>query len=142
MLNRSFPKLPLKSLNNLNPIGLKLIFSLNSNIARTEFILNEFHQGISGYVHQGILALLMDEGMGWTARHAAGVSSVTAKMEIVYHKPVKIGELLVMIVQITKHTRRYLEESVRIERRNGVLVADGTCMQYVMDLHPGNSNLE
>lgn len=136
MFGKNTRKHQLKSVNKLNPIGLKLDFSLNNNTARTEFTLSNDHQNRQGYVHEGIIAMLMDEGMGWISRHRAGASSVTAKLEINYQLPAKIGEPLVMITQITRNTKRLLEESSRIERKDGTIIATGTCIQYVMSLNP------
>jgi uncharacterized protein (TIGR00369 family) len=132
MLERNARNPQLKAVHKHNPVGLKLEFKLEGDIARTEFTLNEDHQGLSGYVHEGILALLMDEAMGWMARHAAGVNSVTAKISIDFHQLAAIGEPLVMIAQITRNTTRLLEEAVRIERPDGSLIAEGACIQYIM----------
>jgi uncharacterized protein (TIGR00369 family) len=132
MLDRTARNPQLKAVNKHNPVGLKLEFQLEGNTARTEFILNEYHQGLCGYIHEGIIALLMDEAMGWMARHSGGVNSVTAKMSIDFHQLARVGEPLIMIAQITKNTTRLLEESVRIERKDGSLVAEGTCIQYIM----------
>ncbi len=132
MLERSAPRNQLKALNRSNPIGMKLEFNLIGNTARSEFVLNQTHQGLSGFVHEGIIAFLMDSGFGWIARHGAGVNSVTARMEIEFHNLAPIGETLIMTVQITKNTTRLLEESVRIERQDRTLIAEGTSLQYIM----------
>jgi acyl-coenzyme A thioesterase PaaI-like protein len=136
MLDRNVRNPQLKAVNKQNPVGLKLEFHLEGKTARTTFILNEYHQGLSGYVHEGILALLMDEAMGWMARHSAGVNSVTAKISIDFHQLAMVGESLVMIAQITRNTTRLLEESVRIERKDGSPIAEGTCIQYIMGSNP------
>jgi acyl-coenzyme A thioesterase PaaI-like protein len=118
----------------INPIGLKLEFSYDGKTARTEFKLNENHQGSDKHVHQGILIMLMDEGMGWIARHGAGVDSVSAKLDVEFHTVAKTGELLIMTSYITKKNKRLLEAEARIESNNGVLVAEGYCLQYIMGL--------
>jgi acyl-coenzyme A thioesterase PaaI-like protein len=121
----------LKTLNRINPIGLRLEFILEGDVARTEFCLNENHQGFAGYIHEGVIALLIDDGMGWLSRNAAGVSSVTARMDINIHELARVGEPLVMIVKITKKGRRLLKEYVSIERKDGTLLAEGSCLQYI-----------
>jgi uncharacterized protein (TIGR00369 family) len=125
----------LKGLGSRNLIGLSLEFKLDGNMARTEFVLNEEHQGPDGYIHDGIIAFLMDVAMGWIARHAAGVNSVTATLGIDYHKQARSGEPLVMTARITKNTKRLLEEAVRIESKERGLIAEGTCVQYIMGLN-------
>jgi uncharacterized protein (TIGR00369 family) len=131
MLDRN-NQVQLKSLNKSNPIGIKLEFKLDGETAQSVFTLNEKHQGPNGRIHDGIIAFLMDVGMGWIARHAAGVNSVTAKLEVDFHRQALTGEALVMTVRITKKTSRLLEESVRIENRDGILIAEGSCIQYIM----------
>jgi uncharacterized protein (TIGR00369 family) len=136
MLERSIQKPLLKSVNKINPLGLRLQFKLEDNTARTEFTLNERHQGASGYVHEGVIALLMDEGMGWISRHGAGVKSVTGKLEIEFHNRARIGQTLVMTVEIAKNTRRLIEVIVRIQQQDGLLIATGHCLQFVIDSNP------
>ena len=72
-----------------SPIGFKLKFDLDGDTATTEFILDENHQGKPGYVHDGLIPLIMDIGMGWISRHGAGVNSVTAKMDVDFQTPAK-----------------------------------------------------
>jgi uncharacterized protein (TIGR00369 family) len=137
MLDSNRQKQPLLAVNKFNPIGLKPAFSLEGDIARAEINLNLTHQGHEGYVHKGILAYLMDEGMGWISRHGAGINSVTARMEIEYHNPARIDKPLILTVRITKNTRRLVEETARIESSDGTLIAEGTCLQYVMEANAG-----
>jgi uncharacterized protein (TIGR00369 family) len=133
MLDSNTPKPRLIAEHRLNPIGLDPAFTLEGDDARAEINLNEHHQGPDGYIHQGILAFLMDEGMGWISRHGAGVNSVTARMEIEYLRPARIDKPLVVIVRIAKNTRRLLEITARIESCDGLLLAEGTCLQYIME---------
>jgi acyl-coenzyme A thioesterase PaaI-like protein len=113
-----------------DPLGLSLNFIKEGDAAKTEFVLNERHQRLSGYIHEGVIALLMDEGMGWISRNIAGVNSVTARMNIKVYELAKVGEPLVMTAGIKKNSRKLLEEYVRIERKNGSLMAEGICLQY------------
>jgi acyl-coenzyme A thioesterase PaaI-like protein len=124
----------LKTAREINPIGLNLQFIMDGGVAQTEFTLNEYHQRFDGYIHEGVIALLIDDGMGWLSRNVAGVSSVTAKMEVKIHKLAKVGEPLVMLARITKNSRKLLEEYVRIESKDGTLLAEGTCLQYKTDI--------
>jgi acyl-coenzyme A thioesterase PaaI-like protein len=133
MLNSGDQKPLLKSANKINPVGLKLEFKLDGNTAQTKFTLNESHQGLPGYVHDGVIALLMDEGMGWISRHGVGVKSVTAKLEIDFQSSAKIGEPLMMTAEITKNAKRLIEVAVRIEGEGGTSIAVGNCVQFVME---------
>jgi uncharacterized protein (TIGR00369 family) len=138
MLEKSTQTRRLKALHKTSPIGIDLLFCLEGNTARTQFVLNENHQGPSGLIHNGILACLMDVAMGWIARHIGGVNSVTAKMDIDYRRQARTGEPLIMTALITKNSKRLLEEKVRIEDQSGGLIAEGTCIQFIMGLNTGS----
>lgn len=140
MLNRSNQIRLSRPINRLSPLGFKLEFDLKDQITRTEFILNENHQGLPGYVHEGVIAILMDEGMGWIARYVAGVKSVTAKLDIEFHNLAPIYKPLIMVSRITKTTKRLLEETSRIESKDGILIAEGTCLQYIISLDKNFNN--
>jgi uncharacterized protein (TIGR00369 family) len=133
MLDRKSQTVRLKSQKHISPLGFNLEFKLEGNTARSEFVLagNRF-LGHSGCIHNGILAFLMDVAMGWMARHCAGVNSVTATLEIDYHQPARAGETLIIIAEITRNTRRLLEEKVRIQYSTGALIAEGTCLQFIL----------
>jgi acyl-coenzyme A thioesterase PaaI-like protein len=139
MLNGGTPRLEHRTGSTMNPVGLKLNFTLEGQGARAPFALGENHQGQPGFAHNGILALLLDEAMGWIARHGACVNSVTAKLDIEYREPAKIGEPLVVVCRITRNGHRLLEESARIERPDGALIAEGNCLQYVVAPNPDPS---
>ena len=136
MLNRGPGRLQAKTQKTLNPVGLKLSFQRDGQGARASFTLGENHQGEPGLAHSGILALLLDEAMGWIARHGAGVNSVTAEMDIEYRRQAKIGEPLLVSCRIIKDSRRLLKIAARIEGADGTLVAEGNCLQYVVSSNP------
>jgi uncharacterized protein (TIGR00369 family) len=120
------------STGKADPIGMKLHFELEGLTARANFVLNGNHHGHQGYVHDGVIALLIDEAMGWTARHIGGVSSVTATLEIEYQRPACVNEPLTIISQITRNTKRLVDELVQIKAADGSLIATGTCSQFVI----------
>ena len=41
-----------------------------------------------------------------------------------------------MVSRITRSTSRLVEVNVRIKRRDGTLIAEGNCLQYVMAPNP------
>jgi acyl-CoA thioesterase FadM len=132
MLNSRAQNLQLKLGNYGNLSGIKLKFKLDGDKARTEFVFNEYHQRLSGEIHRGVIAILIDAGIGWIARNGARVSSVTAKMEIEFLKPAAVGEPLVMIVQIEKNKRKILEQIAQIERPDGTQLVKARCLQYII----------
>ncbi|MBN1188758.1 MAG: PaaI family thioesterase [Dehalococcoidales bacterium] len=122
----------LVAVNRRNPLCVKMFFTLGGGVARADIALNEYHQRADGYIHQGVLACLMDQGMGWISRHGAGVNSITARMDIEYHSPARIDSPLVITVRVARTNRRLLEVEAVIESRDGTLVAKGTCLQFIM----------
>ncbi len=132
VLNRGPGRLKAQARETLNPVGMKLYFQRDGLSARARFTLGENHQGEPGLAHTGILALLLDEAMGWIARHGACVNSVTAEMEIEYRRQAKIGEPLVVVCRIVKDNRRLLKIAARIEDADGAVIAEGNCLQYVV----------
>jgi len=114
-----------------NPIGLKLSFSWDGKVARTEFTPDEFHQGWAGVVHGGITTCLLDEAMSYAALFS-GVKSLTARMQTRFRRPLQIGEPLVITASVTKKTRKLIEAKAEMSLKDGTPVADGTATMFVI----------
>jgi acyl-coenzyme A thioesterase PaaI-like protein len=114
-----------------NPIGLKLNFSWDGRVARTEFTPNRLHQGWSGVVHGGIIACLLDEAMSYAARFS-GVDSLTARMQARLRRPLPIDELLIITASLTRKTRKLAEARAEVSLRDGTVVADGTATMFLL----------
>ena len=71
-----------------NPIGLKLKFTRDEDMLRTEFTPDKTHQGWPGLLHGGILGCLLDEVMS-NAAYATGNTCLTASVNIRLRQPVK-----------------------------------------------------
>ena len=114
-----------------NPIGLKLKFTQAGKGVRTEFTPSESHQGWSGVIHGGIVGCILDEAMSYAALFA-GVSSLTARMQTRFRRPVRVGEHLVITARVTKQTRRLLETEAEMHLRDGTPVADSTATLFTI----------
>jgi uncharacterized protein (TIGR00369 family) len=80
-----------------NPAGLKLAFDLDLAERRTRgrFVLGPNYAGGAGFVHGGIIAVLLDEAMGKISK-LTEERAVTAELSIEYKKPVPVdAEILV-----------------------------------------------
>ena len=115
-----------------NPIGLKLKFECGDGRAMAEFTSSELHQGWPGFVHGGILFTLLDEAMAYTF-YPEGLKGVTAKAEVRFRQPVPIGETLVVEAAIAKRSRRLIESKATISLRDGIVVAEGKALMYLVD---------
>ena len=122
-----------------NPIGLKLSFKWDGKTAKAEFTPTELHQGWSGVVQGGIIAVMLDEAAGW-ALIFEGMNPVTTKMEILFRHPALIGEPLIITGFITRKTGKRVEAKAAINSRDGSLIAE--CMStYLVIKADGVTNV-
>jgi acyl-coenzyme A thioesterase PaaI-like protein len=114
-----------------NPIGLKLKFTWDGKTARAEFTPDKFHQGWSGVIHGGIISCILDEAMSYAALFE-GVTSLTAKMQTRFRRPLQIGEPLIISASVTKKTRRLVETEAEMHLGDGTPVADSTATMFIL----------
>ena len=76
-----------------NPRGMHLTFEQDDATRRIRgaFKLGAEYQGGGGFIHGGIIALVLDEAMGKVNRFR-GVRAVTAELMIEYIRPVPVDE--------------------------------------------------
>ncbi|MGB0034904.1 MAG: PaaI family thioesterase, partial [Candidatus Acidiferrales bacterium] len=91
---------------------------------RGAFRLSADYQGGTGFIHGGIIALVLDEAMGKVNRFR-GVRAVTAELTIEYLKPVPVDEDLVIEAQEMEKNGRSLIHSGEIRNRSGQVLARG-----------------
>ena len=106
-----------------NPIGLKLNFTFDGNIMKTEFIPRKEHQGFMNIVHGGIIATLLDEIMVKLAIDM-GMPAVTAHMDIRLKKAMHVGEKITVEAKITKDTKKIIESYAKAATDDNVILAD------------------
>lgn len=113
-----------------NPIGLKLKFTPEGKGVRAEFTPGELHQGWSGVVHGGIIGCILDEAMSY-ASLAAGVNSLTARMQTRFKRPLQTGQALVITARVTRQTRKTIEAKAEMHLADGTPVADSTATMFI-----------
>jgi acyl-coenzyme A thioesterase PaaI-like protein len=90
----------------LHPTGLHLVAHVGEGATITaEFTVTENHQGAPGLAHGGLLSLAFDEAMGklmWLIR----TTTVTARLETNFIKPVPLGTTLHISAEITGQLNR------------------------------------
>lgn len=114
-----------------NPIGLKLQFTEDNGVVRSEFTPAKFHQGWQGITHGGILCTLLDEAGGYAVTYA-GLNCVTAKSEVRFAKLAPVGETIKVSARITKKTSRLAETEAILSLEDGVLIAKSLSLWYVV----------
>lgn len=73
-----------------NPIGLKLVFRIEDEICRSEFIPADIHCGFDGVTHGGIIFSVLDDVMAnWI--FLKGIRAYTARCDIRYKESLPTG---------------------------------------------------
>lgn len=90
----------------LNEDGLRLKFEPGADGSVAEYTVPERFQSWSGMAHGGMVALMLDEAVGWAAWHA-GHPGVTGRLQVAFRRPLKLGET-VRIVGRVENVRRNL----------------------------------
>ena len=110
----------------LNEEGLQLTFLPKGEVSVTEFEVPARYQSWKGVVHGGMVALLLDEAVGWAAWHK-GHPGVTGKLEVRYRLPLRVGERIRLTGRVDNVRRNLVHASATIERiSDGATIAEAT----------------
>jgi uncharacterized protein (TIGR00369 family) len=113
---------------SLNLEGLRLVFEPGSEGSSVDFEVPDKYQSWAGMAHGGIVALLLDEAVGWAAWHA-GHPGVTGRLQVSYRRPLKLGEPIRIVGKVDRMRRTLVYASAFIENRDdGSRVADATAI--------------
>ncbi len=112
----------------LNLEGLRLVFEPGPEGSSVEFEVPDKYQSWAGMAHGGIVALLLDEAVGWAAWHA-GHPGVTGRLQVSYRRPLKLSEPIRIVGKVDRMRRTLVYASAFIENRDdGSRVADATAI--------------
>ena len=107
-----------------NPIGLKIRFDFDGDICTADFTPNENHVGFSDTVHGGIIYTILDDVTA-NILYQQGRKAHTAKCEIRYRQPVRVGDELKLKGWIENERRRLIILKGEVRRASDdVVVAD------------------
>src|SRR3989454_11745227 len=110
----------------LNSEGLRLVFVPGPDGSSVDFEVPERYQSWAGMAHGGIVALLLDEAVGWAAWHA-GHPGVTGRLQVSYRRPLKLGERVRIVGKVDRVRRTLVYASALVENRDShSMVADAT----------------
>jgi len=109
-----------------NPRGMKLAFEQDDAARRIRgtFRLSEEYQGGGGYLHGGIIALVLDEAMGKLSRFS-GSKAPTAELHIEYKKPIRAGQEIFVEAHEIERNGRDLYRAAEIRDEKGTVLARG-----------------
>ncbi len=88
----------------LNEEGLQLKFVPGPEGSVAELVVPERFQSWSGMAHGGVVALLLDEAVGWAAWHA-GHPGVTGRLQVSFRRPLKLGEAVRVVGKVDDGSR-------------------------------------
>jgi uncharacterized protein (TIGR00369 family) len=109
-----------------NARGMKLEFEADevAKRIRGNFKMGAEYQGGAGFLHGGIIALLLDEAMGKVCRFR-DVRAVTAELTIEYLKPIPVEQTISIEAFETDAKGRNLFHAGEIRNAVGELLARG-----------------
>ena len=110
----------------LNPDGLRLSFTPGPDGSWAEYTVEPRFQSWAGMMHGGMVALMLDEAVGWAAWHA-GHPGVTGRLAVSYRRPLKIGERVRIVGQVERVRRTLVYCNAQVESLDGGgRIADAT----------------
>ncbi|MGI8562878.1 MAG: PaaI family thioesterase [Candidatus Dormibacter sp.] len=111
-----------------NPQGLQMRFEPLSGESVCEYVVPQRYQSWEGMIHGGVVALMLDEAVGWAAWHADR-PGVTGKLEVRYRQALKSGERIRVVGRIDRARRSLSYASSYIERvADGARIAEATAV--------------
>jgi acyl-coenzyme A thioesterase PaaI-like protein len=109
-----------------NPDGLQMKFEPSEGASVCELEVPPRFQSWAGMIHGGVVALMLDEAVGWAAWHA-GHPGVTGRMELKFLQPLKIGDRVRVSGRVEGVRRTLVYTSALIERlSDGARLAEAT----------------
>jgi len=107
-----------------NPIGLKIQFVFDGASCTAEFTPNENHVGFQDTVHGGILYTALDDVTA-NIMYRQGRKAHTARCEVRYRRPARVGEKLLLKGWIESERRRLVVLKAEVRRAaDGAIVAE------------------
>lgn len=108
-------------------------FTPTENGSVCEFEVPERYQSWQGMVHGGVVALMLDEAVGWAAWHA-GRPGLTGRLEVRYRRPLQLGERVRVVGRVEQVRRSLVYASATIDALpDGGRVADARATLMAVD---------
>lgn len=109
-----------------NPCGLRLRFATTGpGAVEAVFVPRVQDEGFFGVVHGGIVTAMLDEAMAW-ATVAADAWAMTARIEVRFHRPVKVGAELRILGRVVRKRGRLVETAGEVRSLDGNVLAEAT----------------
>jgi uncharacterized protein (TIGR00369 family) len=109
-----------------NDDGLRMRFEQSGDASVCEFTVPDRFQSWRGMIHGGVVALMLDEAVGWAAWHA-GRPGLTGKLEVRYRRPLRLGERVRVTGRVERVRRSLVYARATIDGlEDGGRVAEAT----------------
>ena len=109
-----------------NDEGLQMRFEPTGEGSVCEFEVPARYQSWRGMIHGGLIALMLDEAVGWAGWHA-GHPGLTGRLEVRYRVPLAIGERVRVAGRVERIRRTLVYASAFIDRIvDGARIADAS----------------
>ena len=108
-----------------NPKSFELRFRKEGDEVKASLPTGRDFEGPEGFVHGGAISLLIDEAAAVLAASFRGGAFLTAKLEVVFQRPVRIGETLSVSARPLRPGPRFLLAGVDVRGEDSGLVAEG-----------------
>jgi acyl-coenzyme A thioesterase PaaI-like protein len=124
---------------SLNTEGLRMHFEPGPDGAAADYQVPERYQSWAGMAHGGVVALMLDEAVGWAAWHS-GHPGVTGRLAVSYRRPLKLGERVRVVGKVERVRRTLVYCNAFIDSlEDGGRIADATATLMVAEtrVEPG-----
>jgi len=98
-----------------NEEGLKMRFEPTGDGSVCLFEVPERYRSWRGMIHGGMIALMLDEAVGWASWHA-GHPGLTGRLEVRFRQPLRFGDRVRVVGRVEKVRRTLVYASAFIER--------------------------
>lgn len=122
----------------LNLDGLRLKFEATEDGSVAFFDVPDRFQSWAGMAHGGVVALMLDEAVGWAAWHG-GHPGVTGRLQVSYRRPLKLGERVRIVGRVENVRRSLVYVTALVENaddRSRIADATATLMQVKAVVDP------
>ena len=91
----------------------------------SDVTLDEHYAGYREFIHGGVVATLLDEGMGWALVELLGRYGVTRSLQVTYRRPVRLGQSLTITSKVLAQEGANVTVESVLEDGRGRLLARG-----------------
>lgn len=115
-----------------SPQGLRMEFYEDGEEVVSSWQPRPEFQGWVDTLHGGIQAALADEISSWVVFRKFQTSGVTSRMEVRYHKPVRISDGgIVLRARVEEQRRNLVRIGVRLFDRQDTLCTEAVCVYFL-----------